>query len=40
MLKVLSVFVSLLEDKENVLPKETAEDIIVAIVGLACARQL
>ena len=32
MLKVLSVFVSLLDDKENVLPKETAEAIIVAIV--------
>ena len=40
MLKVLSVFVSLLEDKENVLPKETAEDIIVAIVGFTFARQL
>lgn len=32
MLKVLSVFVSLLEDKESVLPKEIAEKIIIAIV--------
>lgn len=31
-LKVLSVFVSLLEDKDNLLPKEIAEDIIIAIV--------
>ena len=36
MLKVLSVFVSLLDDKENVLPKETAEAIIVAIVVVSC----
>ncbi len=32
-IKVLSVFVALLEDKENILPKENAEDIIIAIVG-------
>lgn len=32
MLKVLSVFVSLLEDKESILPKEIAEKIIIAIV--------
>ena len=32
MLKVLSVFVSLLEDKDNILPKEIAEKIIIAIV--------
>lgn len=36
MLKVLSVFVSLLDDEENVLPKETAEAIIVAIVPVSC----
>ena len=34
MLKVLSVFVALLEDQENVLPKETAEAIILTIVLL------
>lgn len=33
-LKVLSVFIALLEDQENVLPKETAEAIILTIVGL------
>ena len=32
-LKVLSVFIALLEDQENVLPKETAEAIILTIVG-------
>jgi hypothetical protein len=32
-IKVLSVFVALLSDKEIVLPKENAEEIIIAIVG-------
>ena len=40
MLKVLSVFVALLEDQENVLPKETAEAIILTIVFLPDSKVL